>query len=100
MQNNKHLFAFSCGAMWLANMSQAYLRGANSTAHMISYSLGVTLVSIPIWILVGGYIILQLILALINLVKPENKIKIDYWGIASYGLLIGVLLKLVFNIKI
>lgn len=100
MQSNKQLFVICCGAMLLANMAQIYFDGAKAFAYIFFRGLGASLFSVPLWILLGGYVILQLMLGLINLAKPDSKIKLDHWRTAAYGLLIGVVLKLVFNIKV
>jgi hypothetical protein len=80
-------------------MLQIYFTGAKSIAYIIYSALGASLVSIPIWILIGGYLILPFVIAIINLFKPDNKIKLDHWRTASFGVIIGIFLKLVFNIK-
>ena len=99
MKYDKQLFIFFCLIMIMTNSVQLYLDGDHYLPKLLFGALGVSLLSIPIWILVGGFIIFNFIHAIINLIKPDNNLTFTRLNKASAGLLIGIILKIIFDIR-
>lgn len=99
MKYDKQLFIFFCLIMIFTNSVQLYLDGDHYLPKLIFSALGFSLVSIPIWILVGGFIIFNFIHAIINLIKPDNNLTFTRLNKASAGLLVGIILKIIFDIR-
>lgn len=99
MKYDKQLFAFFCLMMILTNSLQLYLDGDTYLPKVFFTALCGSFISIPIWILIGGFVIFNVIHAIINLIKPDNNLIFNRWNKASAGLLIGIILKIIFYIR-
>lgn len=98
MSYNKQVLFGLCIAMVFVNVF--VLETDLSFPNSIYPAIGASIISIPIWILIGGFIIFNFILAIINFIKPENDLKIEHWDRANAGLIIGIILKMIFGLQI
>ena len=99
MKYDKQLFAFFCLMMLLTNSIQLYLDGDTYLPKLFYTALGASLFSIPIWIVIGGFVIFTFLHAIFNLIKPYKNLTFNRWTKASAGLLIGIVFKLIFGIR-
>ena len=99
MKYDKRLFILFSLLMIFVNSVQLYFEGSESLSSIFYTALGMSIISIPVWILFGGFILFNIIHALINLIKPDNELKFSRWDIANAGLIIGMLLKIFFNLQ-
>ncbi len=61
------------------------------------FGLGGLFVDFAVWFVGIGYILIPIIHSIINLIKPENTIKIDLIGRINLSLLIGVISGVLFG---
>ena len=85
--------------MLLTNMIQIISAGNNVIVSIFYQALGGSLVSIPIWILLGGFMLFPIIHAAVNLIQPDNNLNFSRWNKATFGLLIGIILKIIFGLR-
>ncbi len=98
MQYNRKLFIIFCLAMVAVNVVQH--NAENTFPKSVFVGLGASFLSIPIWILIGGYVIFNFLHTILNLLKPDNRLKFTHWDKANAGLVIGMIIKGLFGIKV
>ena len=88
MHSEKHLFIMLCATVWFIN---ACMTGTSALAGAW-IGLGASLISIPVWALIGGFLS-SVGLFLFRLARVDVTGRLSLWQKADVGLAIAVVLK-------
>jgi hypothetical protein len=63
---------------------------------IITTGIGASLISVPIWAIIGGLGFFGGFIGLLNLFRPQSKLKFSQFTKANVGIALGLVLKLIF----
>ena len=99
-QNDKIIFIVLCIMMWAVN---GYFSAAHRTSLVIATfvggGFGASLISIPLWAAIG-IVLANIALFFRNIIKPTENETLNMWHKASIGLVAGIVLKVLFGMKV
>jgi hypothetical protein len=88
------VFAFLTMLMVLLN--GMFNTGGRIQSAIITTGIGASLISVPIWAMIGGLGFFGGLVGLLNLFRPGNKLKFSQITKANVGIALGLVLKLIF----
>lgn len=89
------------GKYWILGGLFLIMTFVNMFQHTSNFfeGLGASVVSLLIWGILGGLVVFNVLLAIYNLLKPENTLALTIVDRINFGLFTGIVLKLVFDLK-
>jgi len=70
--------------------------GGRIQSAIITTGIGASLISVPLWAIIGGIGFFGGFVGLLNLFRPQNKFKFTLLTKANVGIALGLVLKLIF----
>lgn len=92
MDKQKYYFVIFCIVFYVVNCF--HIESSNFNA-IIYGALGGSVVEIPVFIIIG-YILINILLSIIYLFKPNINFPVTIWSKANVGIVLGILLKIFF----
>ncbi len=96
MSQQRDWLVFAFLTMLMVLLNGLFNTGGRIQSAIITTGIGASLISVPIWAIIGGLGFFGGLVGLLNLFRPQSKLKFSRFTKANVGIALGLVLKLIF----